>query len=138
LLISIDHFARHNELHGEERCDEALRAIAAAMRRCIRAVDVPGRIKGKEFVVILPETPLDGALLVAERIRKAVQDFGDYSRLYMTVSVGVVEIDVTEALDPEDFVAQADEALYEARRTGRNRVVAFDPEMHHGLHAVQG
>jgi diguanylate cyclase (GGDEF)-like protein len=133
LLINIDRFGQLNDDFGSERCDDALRSIASAVRSCIRAVDVPGRTKGKEFAVVLPETPLAGALLVAERIRKAVQDFGAYSGLFVTVSVGVVDIDLSEPREPTTFLAQADDALFEAQRTGRNRVVAFDPEMHHAF-----
>jgi PleD family two-component response regulator len=62
-----------------------------------------------------------------------VQDFGARSGLFVTVSVGVVDIDLTEPRDPTAFLSQADDALFEAQRTGRNRVVAFDPEMHHAV-----
>jgi diguanylate cyclase (GGDEF)-like protein len=89
LLINIDRFSQLNDEFGRERCDDALRSIASTLRGCIRALDVPGRTKGKEFAVVLPETPLLGALLVAERIRKAVQDFGARSGLFVTVSVGL-------------------------------------------------
>lgn len=133
LLINIDRFSQLNDEFGRERCDDALRSIASTLRSCIRALDVPGRTKGKEFAVVLPETPLSGALLVAERIRKAVQDLGARSGLFFTVSVGVVDIDLTEPEAPTTFLAQADDALFEAQRTGRNRVVAFDPEMHHAV-----
>ncbi len=129
LLLDADNLRALNERFGQARGDDALRDVAAIVRRSIRAVDVPGRVTDAKFAVVLPETPPQGARLVAERIRKAVESRGAQSDVPLTVSLGVVDVDPAASHDPAQLLAQADEALFEAKRTGRNRIVTFDPEM---------
>jgi diguanylate cyclase (GGDEF)-like protein len=128
-MLDIDHFKRINDEHGHDAGDEVLRAVAAVLRNATRDVDVTARHGGEEFVVLLPETGLAAARDAAERVRTAVAtatvDPGG-RQLSVTVSVGVSAWP-DSATAPADLLPGADAALYEAKRSGRNRVVAARP-----------
>ncbi len=127
LMIDVDHFKEHNDRFGHLVGDVILREVSAAIKEKIREIDIMGRYGGEEFCVVLTETNLEKAIVVAERIRQAVQQksIRAYDEdLRMTISIGI-------ATFPEDakeigiLVDKADRALYEAKTTGRNKVCVF-------------
>ncbi|HEU4641006.1 MAG TPA: diguanylate cyclase [Gemmatimonadaceae bacterium] len=127
LMVDLDHFKAINDTYGHVVGDEVLRSVARTLQREARAVDVVARYGGEEFVVILPETPEEGAVSLAERIRARVGDAlpisaGEYGWLNVTVSIGVATIPSPRVNSPEELIALADEALYRAKAQGRNRV----------------
>lgn len=129
LLIDIDHFKRFNDAHGHLAGDECLKQVAAAIDRSLhRTGDLAARFGGEEFVVMLPETETDGAVCVARRIMKAIdeaaRDLGDG----VTVSIGIAAVIEGRESDGRALLARADEALYEAKAEGRNRYVVSRPE----------
>jgi len=119
-MIDIDHFKRINDTHGHEAGDLALVALATTLNALARATDLAARYGGEEFVVLLVGTELTGAVEMAERIREAVAqiDFG------LTVSIGVTPF-LAEDGHWSETLSRADKALYQAKHTGRNKVVAF-------------
>jgi diguanylate cyclase (GGDEF)-like protein len=124
VLLDIDHFKQVNDTYGHPAGDAVLREVAARVKRSVRDVDVCGRYGGEEFVVILPQTPLDGALLVAERIREAVKAKpfelrGDERTI--TVSLGVA-VYPQHADQGQSLIEAADSALYRSKENGRDRV----------------
>lgn len=132
LLFDIDHFKRVNDTHGHAAGDDVLTAVAKRASDTVRREDVVGRYGGEEFIVVAPETPVERAWILGERIRTeiACQPFlTECTRLAVTVSVGVAglsegcadaDIDALVA----DLVGRADSRLYDAKRGGRNRVAA--------------
>lgn len=126
LYLDIDHFKSVNDQHGHGVGDEILTGFADLLRRHARRIDVPARIGGEEFAVLLPHTGRTHAVLVAERIRKAVESapLGRTKTVPVTVSIGVAQFHGASLDDGSDFVQEADEALYQAKQAGRNRVLA--------------
>jgi two-component system cell cycle response regulator len=126
LLMDLDHFKRVNDEHGHAVGDSVLRAFADTVRACVRAVDVVVRRGGEEFVLIMPATDDLQARVVAERVRARLASAPLYVRrdlrLEQTVSIGVATWDGLEG--PESLEERADLAMYEAKRRGRNLVVA--------------
>jgi diguanylate cyclase (GGDEF)-like protein/PAS domain S-box-containing protein len=123
-MIDVDHFKDLNDRHGHAVGDEALRTLASVARREVRKVDVLARYGGEEFAILFPETAVDAAAIVVERLRAAVEAAGvptPSGDVKMTVSAGVVAWHPDERL--EYTLRRADEALYEAKGGGRNRVV---------------
>jgi diguanylate cyclase (GGDEF)-like protein len=125
LMVDVDHFKRFNDTYGHPVGDDVLRALGRALRSAVRDSDLVCRYGGEEFAVICPGTAGAALQAVAERIRRAV----DACRLQtpkgeerVTVSIGACVLAST-ASSPEGLVVRADEALYEAKRAGRNRVV---------------
>lgn len=126
IALDLDHFKKINDTFGHAAGDCVLMSVASVLMEETRTeIDVVGRVGGEEFMMLLPHTGLIGAAAVAERIRSRVAAapvmFGD-TAIPVTASLGVREFAFEE--DPEKFLIDADEALYEAKRTGRNRVVA--------------
>jgi diguanylate cyclase (GGDEF)-like protein len=127
LALDIDHFKRINDTWGHAAGDEALKAFANACRMALREYDILGRVGGEEFAVALPNTGLDGAKVIAERLRAAVEelvvriDKGVF--LDMTVSAGIAVL-AEEDANVSDLLARADKALYTAKTMGRNQVRA--------------
>ena len=125
-LLDADHFKNVNDTYGHEVGDRVLRVLANACRQCLRQLDVIGRYGGEEFVVLLPETPANLAFEAAERLRAQIQQLripthGDDVRI--TVSIGVATAtSATESIAA--LINEADRALYEAKRGGRNQVTA--------------
>lgn len=127
LVIDIDHFKRVNDSHGHLVGDKVLRDVAGILAYGLRQSDIAARFGGEEFAVLLPETDLDGAMLVAERYRLEVagREFkADDLSLRITVSIGVASLPRTTAVDATELLRKADAALYRAKDEGRNRVVA--------------
>jgi len=126
LMWDIDHFKRVNDTHGHQCGDEVLKSVAAVVGSELRLTDMLIRYGGEEFCCLLPETRMDTAISVAERIRACVEAHsvkcGDEA-IRITISVGVGELD-SDSPYQEALIALADKALYEAKTSGRNRVVA--------------
>ena len=125
LLLDLDHFKRINDGYGHPVGDAVLIRVADVIRGASRLSDVPGRYGGEEFAIVLPETPLDRAGEVAERLRADVEalDFSGVvdGSLRISVSIGVAEWQ--PGLVPSALLRRADVALYDAKSNGRNRVV---------------
>jgi diguanylate cyclase (GGDEF)-like protein len=127
-LLDIDYFKRINDTYGHSAGDTVLREFAATLQRQIRESDSFGRYGGEEFLLMLPETPIDEARALAERVRKNIEmrSFADLPGLSVTVSVGIAQFRLDESIS--QTVARADEALYLAKSSGRNRVVCYGQE----------
>jgi len=129
LFTDIDHFKKFNDTYGHQMGDRVLRMVALEMKRCIRSSDYACRYGGEEFAVVLPRADLDGANLLAERIRSRVAalaiPFGD-AHLEVTVSVGLTCSSVSSAQSARQFIEEADGALYKAKKSGRNRVCSHE------------
>jgi diguanylate cyclase len=131
LLADIDRFKRFNDTHGHQVGDQVLRLVAQVLTSSVKGRDLAARYGGEEFAVLLPQTDIEGARHLAEQIRGTVA--GNHIRSksngrhlgHITLSVGCAQYDPQEALS--DLIRRADEALYEAKRLGRNRVVAAPP-----------
>jgi len=124
LVVDIDDFKVFNDSHGHLAGDQALSRFAKVAQGCLRREDLLGRMGGEEFLVLLPETGLDAACVAAERIRSAVEaarfEDGERDDLRITISIGVSV--AGEDASYEDLVRRADEAVYKAKSSGRNRV----------------
>lgn len=121
-IMDVDHFKAVNDAHGHETGDSVLQVIAQAVESGVRRYDHCGRWGGEEFLMLLPETPLEAARAIVERIRQAIADIDHVGevRVSLTASFGLAE-----HRDGEDFSAtvnRADQALYAAKAAGRNRV----------------
>lgn len=133
LALDIDHFKAINDRWGHAAGDEALKAFVAACRVALREYDILGRVGGEEFAVALPNTGLDGARVIAERLRRQVEEMvvrpGKGDIFDLTVSVGITAEPLAEGeviLDIPGLLARADAALYRAKAAGRNRVVVAE------------
>jgi len=132
MLFDIDHFKLVNDRYGHPAGDDVLRELAGRAIRQVRSVDLVGRLGGEEFVVVMPETSLSGAVVVAERFRLAVADEPfilqeNTDKLSVTVSIGIAVTGAAEETQ-DSLLKRADEALYAAKNGGRNRTVAFANE----------
>lgn len=127
LMIDIDHFKRINDSKGHLFGDEVIREVAKILKAEAREADTVGRLGGEEFSIILKMTDIDGAVKFAERIRKTIEahkfDF-DGSTISLTISVGIAQLDTADNEHKQVF-KRADDALYQAKAEGRNRVVAI-------------
>ena len=122
MLFDIDHFKRINDTHGHAAGDEALRVVARCAREALRTRDVLGRFGGDEFMLLLPAASVDDALQVAERITRRIDGHAG-AGLALSLSFGVVDIDMAGGESLEAARIRADLALYEAKRQGRRRAV---------------
>lgn len=122
IACDIDHFKQINDGHGHLVGDEVLKAVGQHLGKTVRGVDVVGRWGGEEFIILVPDTGIDEAGQLAERIRDEIQrlSFDDISGV--TVSIGIAEPREDESLTP--VLERADGALYRAKREGRDRVVS--------------
>ncbi len=128
MMIDIDYFKSINDGYGHDAGDDVLREFAVRIRKSIRGIDLACRYGGEEFVVVMPETDLGVAGMVAERIRRAIASNpfsvnSGNSRLDVTISIGLATLDTKGELIA-DVLKRADQALYRAKRDGRNRVVS--------------
>jgi diguanylate cyclase (GGDEF)-like protein len=129
LMIDIDHFKAVNDTYGHPQGDQVLQELSGLLRRYGRRDDIVARYGGEEFVVALVETDQHGAAQAAERIRRAVEQHEfrvGTERLRLTLSIGVAGYP-RDAGNQGDLIVAADQALYAAKRQGRNRVCLFDP-----------
>lgn len=130
LLIDVDHFKPYNDHYGHHAGDQCLKQLAAALQACCqRPADLAARYGGEEFAVILPDTALDGAVHIAEAVRRAVSALqiphaACTTGPHISVSIGLAQLDPRQALTAEQLIVAADAALYRAKDGGRNRVVS--------------
>jgi diguanylate cyclase (GGDEF)-like protein len=125
LMLDIDHFKQVNDTYGHDVGDQAIIATARVTQETLRTEDIFGRFGGEEFAAMLPMTPTEKAATVAERLRAAIEAMRiptPQGMLHFTVSIGMTEIGLEEP-GFDTALKRADEALYEAKRSGRNRVV---------------
>ena len=125
LMIDIDHFKTINDLYGHQEGDVVLRSLAELMLSHLRQYDSAARFGGEEFSLVLPETNPVEAAGVAERMRKAITSMrftGDIEELEISASIGVATIPLDKIDSVDALIRAADEALYEAKSNGRNRV----------------
>ncbi|RZJ17290.1 MAG: PleD family two-component system response regulator [Brevundimonas sp.] len=128
LVLDIDHFKAVNDGFGHDAGDEVLREFAVRLATNVRAIDLPCRLGGEEFVVVMPGASLEAAHSVADRIRRDIASapfriMGGREQLTITVSVGVAA-STGEGDTPDALLKRADEGVYEAKSAGRNRVIA--------------
>lgn len=128
LALDLDHFKRINDQHGHAAGDLALKTFAATCRRALRDPDILGRCGGEEFAIALPSTGLDGALVLAERLRAAVEELrvplpgGEVLDFTVSIGVAVANPGAEGTPDVSALMAHADRALYASKKAGRNRV----------------
>jgi diguanylate cyclase (GGDEF)-like protein len=139
VLLDVDHFKKFNDTHGHLLGDQVLQGVARVLQKSTRETDVVARYGGEEFAVILPETPPDAALVVAERIRRNIKNHPFWGKgqtpLTVTSSIGVAS-DPSSTLDPKPLIDIADKGLYQCKEQGRDRVclTVYSPE---GSHVTQ-
>ncbi|OGQ14016.1 MAG: hypothetical protein A3B70_02750 [Deltaproteobacteria bacterium RIFCSPHIGHO2_02_FULL_40_11] len=125
VMIDVDHFKKLNDTYGHLAGDYVLKKSCALLKdQVLRSHDVFGRYGGEEFLLVLPEAPLQRACEIAERLRATIAEYAfeyDQKKLSVTISLGVSEADST-IQTPEGFIKKADQALYKAKNAGRNQV----------------
>jgi diguanylate cyclase (GGDEF)-like protein len=143
IMLDIDNFKQVNDTYGHLQGDFVLREVARVLRQSSREIDEPARYGGEEMAVALPQTDLEGAYQFAERVRHAVEALelplptGD-GTLKVTASFGVASLATADHADKDALVRAADRALYEAKRTGKNRTVRANGALQadRGVHGV--
>lgn len=126
VLLDVDHFKGVNDTYGHQKGDEILVAFASLLKKFCRANDTAARYGGEEFLMILPQSNAQGAFKIAERVREEMMKLnftGNESNFSVTTSGGVVELDRDFIKNTDQLVAMADQALYEAKNSGRNKTV---------------
>jgi two-component system cell cycle response regulator len=126
LVLDIDYFKSINDTHGHDAGDDVLREFALRIRKSIRGIDLACRYGGEEFVVVMPETDMSVATIVAERLRRRIagEPFPIQQATHaieVTISVGIAALGAGD--NAASILKRADQALYRAKRDGRNRVV---------------
>lgn len=123
LMIDLDHFKGINDLCGHQKGDKVLKQSAQKIKSCVREVDIVGRYGGDEFLVILPETPVNKAGIVADRLIKLFNELSkneNKNEVFSSVSIGIGGVP-NEGIDsPKTLVAEVDKAMYKAKKIGRN------------------
>lgn len=129
IMLDIDHFKKVNDIHGHQAGDAVLRQLPDRIKQGLRLYDILGRYGGEEFLLLLPNADLKNASVVAERIRQLVEqapfEHND-TPIRITISLGVASF--VESQNLTQAIGQADQALFQAKQSGRNRFVAFDDE----------
>ena len=130
VLLDLDDFKQLNDTYSYEFGDVALRAVGETIRQCVRSIDIPARIGGDEFAIILPSTTLPETVAVSNRIQHvlSISPIGDNGdRQTLEASIGIATFDGRSARDPRHLFLQANEALKTAKSSGKNRLSFFDP-----------
>jgi len=126
IMLDIDKFKNVNDTYGHDVGDEVIVDLATTLANEKRKTDIAFRIGGEEFVLLLPNTSSDGAEILAQKIRKIIEssavNLDDNQQLKYTISLGVSIFNINKDIDLQSVVKRADEALYEAKETGRNKV----------------
>lgn len=125
IIFDIDNFKSVNDTFGHLAGDEVLKAVAAAGSKGIRRSDTFARWGGEEFILLLPETGLKQATVVAEKVRRTISEYDCGDAGQQTCSFGVAEFSSSDGVDANLIIYQADKALYHAKENGKNRVAAF-------------
>lgn len=127
IMTDIDYFKSFNDTYGHAIGDAVLKTTAGIIKEQLRDYDIPSRYGGEEFCILLPQTGIDEAKIVADRLRSAVEKaevtVKDDKKVNITISVGLAELDIKDM--PEDLYMKADKALYDAKESGRNKVVIY-------------
>jgi diguanylate cyclase (GGDEF)-like protein len=129
LLFDLDHFKKINDAHGHIIGDQILRGIAQICKQHLRTDDILGRFGGEEFVILLPDTKLNDARHIAERLRRIIAETPietEIGPIFTTVSIGVTLKDRTSAASITQLLSRADRAMYLAKQSGRNRVIIWE------------
>ncbi|MCX8075897.1 MAG: GGDEF domain-containing protein, partial [Aquificaceae bacterium] len=130
VVIDVDNFKEINDTYGHSVGDRALSTLGSIIRQSVRSHDVPIRVGGEEFLIILPNTSEEGGFVIAERIRKNVEECKIdciTGFINFTISAGVSQLKDYEK--PEESIKRADEAMYFAKKMGKNRVVVVGHEL---------
>jgi diguanylate cyclase (GGDEF)-like protein len=127
MMLDIDYFKYYNDKNGHLKGNDVLREVAGIIKSTVRKVDFPARYGGEEFSVILPSAMKDSALSIAERIRSSIEEHHFYNEeeqpnKNLTISIGIATAP-EDAEEVDSLIEKADEALYEAKKQGRNRVI---------------
>jgi diguanylate cyclase (GGDEF)-like protein len=148
LEIDIDHFKNVNDRYGHQIGDEVLQALIRNSKEILRSIDMIGRIGGEEFLILLPETELEGATQFAERLRSHIahqtNEMSIEVPISITISIGVSVFDprwhseITQAEMLKKLIRQADAAMYQAKNEGRNRVCIWNESTSHQNHTQNG
>jgi len=128
MMFDLDHFKRINDTYGHAAGDVVLRTVAGTLSSVMRATDIYGRVGGEEFAVVMPETTIADARIVAERLRQQIAELRietHGSVVWITASIGIAHLQPS-ATELSALMKNADTALYEAKHAGRNRVIADD------------
>jgi diguanylate cyclase (GGDEF)-like protein len=132
VMVDIDHFKKVNDTFGHLEGDKVLCKIASLLKDSVRKKDTVARYGGEEFVLILPGAGLEESAMIAERIRRLVENTPmqiiGQAQINLTVSLGISNFPIHRPNSKEELVKMADQALYEAKEEGRNRVCIFHPE----------
>jgi diguanylate cyclase (GGDEF)-like protein len=131
VICDLDHFKKINDTFGHPAGDAVLQAFAKVVVGELRSYDVACRYGGEEFAIILPDAGLPQSMGICERVRKAIESsrWPNYPEIRVTASFGVSDSGLDGGASADAWVAAADKCLYEAKQTGRNRVVAYAPVM---------
>lgn len=125
IMVDIDHFKKVNDKYGHQVGDSVLREFSSLLQENIRATDHLSRWGGEEFIILLPETSLKNSVCVAEKVLTAITNYSFSNVGKLTASFGVSKVDPNSSSNRESLY-QVDEALYQAKNEGRNRVVAYN------------
>jgi diguanylate cyclase (GGDEF)-like protein len=128
LFFDLDHFKTINDAHGHIIGDQILRSIAKICMQHLRTDDILGRFGGEEFVILLPETKLNDARHIAERLRRIIADTPietEIGPIHTTISIGVALMDKSNSATIAQLLSRADRAMYLAKQAGRNRVIIW-------------
>jgi diguanylate cyclase (GGDEF)-like protein len=127
-MVDLDHFKKVNDTMGHLAGDYVLKETAELLKKSLRKSDVAARYGGEEFAVLLPETPQEGAFILAERIREKLAstcfNYGEQA-IYVTMSIGIAAYSPKTDSSNADLIKKADTALYRAKEGGRNRCCLF-------------
>jgi diguanylate cyclase (GGDEF)-like protein len=126
ILLDVDNFKDVNDTHGHQKGDEILIAVAFLLKKFCRSNDIVARYGGEEFLVILPQSDAQGAFNIAERVREEMMNMsfiGKESNFSVTTSCGIAELNKESMKNTKQLVAVADQALYGAKNTGRNKTI---------------
>ncbi|MBC8276721.1 MAG: GGDEF domain-containing protein, partial [FCB group bacterium] len=134
IMTDLDHFKNVNDQYGHLQGDYVIQRMGTIIKEEIREIDIPARYGGEEFIILLPETDEKGTIAVAERLRKrtAAENFTRNEKLrqtqelHITISLGVAVFPHPTLIHPNDLIKTADDALYTAKRGGRNKTILAD------------